>query len=114
MVSLCDRMVYALIDPGATRSFIAHQLANSLELPYEDMDIMLSGRASLGENVIVKRECKDCVFKIGETQLRVDLVVMQSQDFELILGMDWLVEHRVTMNGSTRERIIDHPRGNLV
>ena len=43
------------------------------------------------------------MINIGEAQLRVDLVVMPLQDFELILGMDWLVEHQVMMNCFTRE-----------
>ena len=49
MVSLCDRMVCALIDPGATHSFIAYQLANSLGLPYGDMDNTLYVRTPLGK-----------------------------------------------------------------
>ena len=76
MVSLLDHMVCALIDSGATHSFISYQLANSLRLPYRDMTNTLCVRTPLGENVIVLRECRNCVIKIGEAQLRVNLVVM--------------------------------------
>ena len=98
MVSLCERRVCALIDPGVTHSFIAYELADSLKLLYEDMDVALCVRTPLGENVIVKRECRDCVIQIGGARLRVDLVVMPLQDFELILGMGWLAEHQVIIN----------------
>ena len=109
MVLLLVRMVCALIDPGATHSFISYQLANSLGLPYEDMNNTLCVRTPLGENVIVKRECTNCVIQIGEAQLRVNLVVMPLQDFDLILGMDWLTEHRVTMNYFNLKVMVNSP-----
>ena len=58
--------------------------------------------------MIVNWECKVCMIEIGGIQLRVDLVVMPLQDFDLILRMDWLTEQRVVMNCFTREVII-HP-----
>ena len=73
---------------------------------------MVSGlcvRMPLGENVIVNRECKGSIVEVGGSKLKVDLIVMQLQDFDLILGMDWLTEHRVTMNCFTREVIINSP-----
>ena len=80
MVSLLGQKVYALIDPGATHSFISYQLAHQLQLQYEDMSSDLCVRTPLGENVIVKRECRNCMLRVGEAELRVNLVVMPLQD----------------------------------
>ena len=55
LVSLLNRMVYALIEPRGMHSFISYQLANSLGLPYGDINNTLCVRTPLGENVIVKR-----------------------------------------------------------
>ena len=109
MVSFLNQEVCALIDPGATHSFVSSELAHKLQLQYEDMLFGLCVRTPLGENVIVDRECKGQDIVIGGNKLRVDLVVMHLQDFDLILGMDWLAEHRVTMNCFTREVIINSP-----
>ena len=59
--------------------------------------------------MIVKRESRNCLLKVGEAELRVNLVVMPIQDSDLILGVDWLTEHRVRMNCFTREVMIDSP-----
>ena len=56
-----------------------------------------------------KKKWGDDGIKIGEAQLKVDLVVMQLQDFELIWGMVWLEEYRVTMNCFTQGIMADFP-----
>ena len=93
MVSFLDHEVHALIDPRATHSFISYQLAHQLQLQYENMSSDLCLRTPLGENVIVKQECRNCMLKIREVELSVNLVVMPLQDFDLILRMYWLSEH---------------------
>ena len=110
MVSMLGHELRALIDPGAMHSFISHQAADKLRLHYDDMKGRLCVRTPLGKNVIVKRECKVGMIEIGGILLRVDLVVMQLQDFDLILRMDWLTEYRVIMNCFAREVIIHSPR----
>ena len=102
-VSLLGQKVCALIDPGATHSFTSSHLAHKLQLQYDDMISRLCVRTPLEENVIVNRECKGNRIEIGGNKLRVDLVVMPLQYFDLILGMDWLMKHQVTMNCFTRE-----------
>lgn len=34
--------------------------------------------------------CKSCVMRIKNKELLVDLMVLEMQDFDIILGMDWL------------------------
>ena len=58
MVSLFGHDMYALIDLGATHSFISYQLEHQLQLPHDDMSDALCVRTPLGKNVIVKRESK--------------------------------------------------------
>ena len=85
-------------------------ISSQLQLPYDDMSSSLSVRTPLRENVIVRRESRNCPLKIAEAELRVNLVMMPIQDFDLILGMDWLTEHQVRMNCITREVMVDSPR----
>ena len=64
---------------------------------------------AFGGEWIINRECKGSIVEVGGNKLKEDLVVMQLQDFDLILGMNWLTEHWVTMNCFTRKVIINSP-----
>ena len=61
----------------------------------------------LEDLMIANLVCRKCMLKIGEAQLKVDLMVIPLQDFDVILGMDWLSEHHVTLNCFMREVKID-------
>src|SRR5215510_2382669 len=60
-------------------------------------------RTPLGDTMIAKRVCKSCIVQLEKTNLRVDLIIIPIQNFDIILGMDWLTEHRVVLNCFTRE-----------
>ena len=101
--------VCALIDPGSTHSYIASELVDRLKMKYEDMHANLCVRTPFGDSMLAHRICKDCFIEIGGAKLRTDLVVIPLQDFNVILGMDWLGEHHVIMNCFTREVRIYSP-----
>ena len=41
--------------------------------------------------------CQDCELKISRILLTVDLRVMDISDFDVIIVMDWLTAHRVSL-----------------
>ena len=47
----------------------------------------------MGVVVIVDTVYRGCVVTIGRRELLVNLVLMDIQDFDAILGMDWLAYH---------------------
>ena len=49
--------------------------------------------------------CQDYELEISGILLTVDLQVMDISDFDIILGMDWLMEHRVIIDCDS-QRII--------
>ena len=53
--------------------------------------------------MIGQHVCRSCIVQVGKAKLRVDLTVIPLRDFDVILEMDWLAEHRVIMNYFTRE-----------
>ena len=48
--------------------------------------------------VVIDRICRDCDLEIGGLVVSVDLRVIDMHDFDVILGMDWLSNHRVVMD----------------
>ena len=47
----------------------------------------------LGTRVSVNQICQDCELEISRIMLIVDLRVMDMSEFDVILGMDWLMAH---------------------
>ena len=56
----------------------------------------------LGEIVFIEYVYKDCPVKIGDVEMKVDLLPLDLYDFEMILGMDWLVTYRAQIDCFTK------------
>ena len=56
----------------------------------------------LGTRVSVDMICLDCELEILGILFTVDLWVMDMSDFDVILGMDWLMAHRVVIDCDRR------------
>lgn len=41
----------------------------------------------------------DCALEIGQTRIPANLVFLRINDFDVIIGMDWLSEYRVVLDG---------------
>ena len=52
----------------------------------------------LGTRVSVDLICRDCELEIYEILLTVDLRVIDMSEFDVILGMDWLMAHQVIID----------------
>ena len=46
--------------------------------------------------------CRGCELEISEILLTMDLRVMDMSEFDVILGMDWLMAHRVVIDCERR------------
>ena len=83
----------ALIDPGSTHSFVSVSSAGLLGMLIDNMDFDLFVATPLGDFVMVNKILKDCCVMIGYREMTVDLVLLNLQDFDVILGMDWLASY---------------------
>ena len=52
--------------------------------------------------VSIDQICWDCELEISGILLTVDLQVMDISDYDVILGMDWLMAHRVVIDCDSR------------
>ena len=75
----------------------------------ETLEKPLYVSSSLETRVSVKRICRNCELEISEILLTVDLRVMDMTDFDVILGMDWLMAHRVVID-CDRRRVTAYTR----
>ena len=88
----------ALIDPGSTHSFVSVSFTGLLGMPIDNMDFDLFVATPLGDSVVVNKIIKDCCVMIGYREMTVDLVLLELRDFDVILGMDWLVSYHASVD----------------
>ena len=87
-----------LFDSGASHSFIAASCVKVLGLEVETLDEPLHVSSHLGTKVRIDWICRGCELEISGILLTVDLQVMDMSEFEVILGMDWLMTYRVVID----------------
>ena len=56
----------------------------------------------LGITVRIGMICHGCKLEISGTLLTVDLRIMDMSQFDVILGMDWLIAYRVVIDCERR------------
>ena len=82
-----------LIDPGSTHFFVSVSFAGLLGLPIASMDFDLIVATPVGDFVMAGRMLRNCIVMIGYREMPVNLVLLDLQDFDIILGMDWLASY---------------------
>ena len=87
-----------LFDYGASHSFITASCVRELGLKVETLEEPMHVSSPLGTRVSVDLICRGCDLEISRILLTVDLTVMNMMEFDVILGMDWLMTHRVIID----------------
>jgi hypothetical protein len=82
--------VYALIDPEASNSFVACRIVNNLHVLLSKLGVGVMVNTPLGENIDIDDIYKGLKLYIGGLELRVDLMLLELNDFDLITGMDYV------------------------
>jgi hypothetical protein len=62
----------------------------------------------LGKLVEARKYIPGCVVRDGKEELLGDLIVMLFEDYDLILGMDWLSEHHARVD--CKEKLVQFVR----
>ena len=87
-----------LFDSGASHSFISHSFMMLLHLLPTYLDMPLSVATPLGESSTLDLIRRDCIVSLDDLEFRIDLIVLQMSEFDVILGMDWLSSYHVSLD----------------
>nr|GEV51632.1 retrotransposon protein, putative, Ty3-gypsy subclass [Tanacetum cinerariifolium] len=60
-------------------------------------------------SVIISHEFRNCPLHVGDDIRFANLLPLEMSDFDIILGMDWLTEHRATIDSSIKDTSLDGP-----
>ena len=90
------------IDLMVKTTIAIERKVKDLGLEVETFEEPLHVSSPLRTRVNVDHICQDCELEISGILLIVDLRVMDMSEFDVILGMDWLMVHRVVIDCDCR------------
>ncbi|GKB43833.1 putative nucleotidyltransferase, ribonuclease H, partial [Tanacetum coccineum] len=93
-----DRDVFVLFDTGATHSVVSLAFSKHIKVPSTLLDYALSISTPMKNNVVIGHEYRDCPLRFDDKIRSANLLPLEMSDFDIILGMDWLSEHRATID----------------
>ncbi|TYK30208.1 ty3-gypsy retrotransposon protein [Cucumis melo var. makuwa] len=102
---------FVLFDSGSSHSFISSVFVQHVGLEVEPLSSVLSVSTPSGEVLLSKEKIKACQVEIANHVLDVTLLVLDMQDFDVILGMDWLSANHASINCFGKEVVFNLPTG---
>ena len=91
-----------MFDLGPTHSFVSEEFVELAHLEKELVEITLSVSTPTHELLLATRRVKGGGITISGRVIEATLIVLSMQDFDVILGMDWLGENCVLIDCETR------------
>nr|GEY73697.1 reverse transcriptase [Tanacetum cinerariifolium] len=93
-----DRGVFVLFDTGSTHFVVSIAFSKHLKVPPIQLDHTLSISTPMLNSVIISHEFRNCPLRVGDDIRFANLLPLEMSDFDIILGIDWLTEHRATID----------------
>ncbi|KAJ0627217.1 putative nucleotidyltransferase, Ribonuclease H [Helianthus annuus] len=105
-----EREIYALFDTGATHSVVSLLIAKHLMTMPTTLEYPLVISTPLRNSTIISHVYRDCPIQIASIIRPANLYPIQMNDFDVILGMDWLSRHNVSIECQTRCIVFGNPQ----
>ncbi|KAA0036538.1 pol protein [Cucumis melo var. makuwa] len=102
---------FVLFDSGSSHSFISSIFVQHVGLGVEPLGSVLSVSTPSGEVLLSKEQIKACRVEVANHMLDMTLLVLDMQDFDVILGMDWLSANHANIDCFGKEVVINPPFG---
>jgi hypothetical protein len=106
--SIHHKPVVTLFDSGATHSFISNNCGTriGLDLCPTQGSYMIS---TPGGKITSNQMVRSVPIQLGSKVIKTDLVLLNLEGIDVILGTNWMTEHRVLLNISSRVIEINSP-----
>lgn len=107
---VCSVPTLVLFDYGATNSFISQKHAKKLSKATEPLDYDFAIPTPLGDCVVANSVMKNYQILVNGKELMANLIPLAMNDFDVILGMDWLATHHATLDYFEKKIVFRMPR----
>ncbi|XP_073308340.1 uncharacterized protein [Primulina huaijiensis] len=88
----------ALLDSGATHSFISDDFVRFLDVNPTKLDVSYTMIVQSGEKLSTSNVVRDLSLELHDHTVYADLIVLSIPEFDIILEMDWLSKNGVTID----------------
>ncbi|GJW88608.1 putative nucleotidyltransferase, ribonuclease H, partial [Tanacetum coccineum] len=105
--SLNDHFVTILFDSGADFSFISTEFAPLLNVKPSIVNPGYVIEVADGKKVEVDRIIRDCKLELGGSLFSINLIPLGHGSFDVIVGMDWLSQHKAVI--ICHEKVVEIP-----
>ncbi|GJX85063.1 putative reverse transcriptase domain-containing protein [Tanacetum coccineum] len=95
--SLNDHFVTVLFDSGADFSFVSTKFAPLLKVKPSIVNPGYVIEVADGKKVEVDRVIRDCKLELGSSLVSINLIPLGHGSFDVIIGMDWLSQHKAVI-----------------
>jgi hypothetical protein len=106
--SIHHKPVVTLFDSGATHSFISNNCGTRIGLdlcPTTGSYVISTPGGKITSGQMIKK----VPIQLGSKEIRTDLILLNLEGIDIILGTNWMTEHRVLLDISSRVIEIDSP-----
>ncbi|KAK8534683.1 hypothetical protein V6N12_057327 [Hibiscus sabdariffa] len=87
---------------------------NNLPIPSETTKNALTVMSPVGQSMLVDKVFRRCPLMVQDEIFPVDLMELPLEEFDLILGMEWLTEHRVNLDCESKIATLKTHEGQTV
>jgi hypothetical protein len=105
-----DTSVVVMFASGASHSFISAAYVGKHNLPLALLRCQMIV-SFLGGDMPARQLCPKVNLKIRGVDFVTNLIVLESKDIDVILGMDWLSKHKVLINYAKKPVKLTTPKG---
>ncbi|XP_070012227.1 uncharacterized protein [Nicotiana sylvestris] len=97
-VLVCSRDASVLFDPWSTYSYVSSYVVLYLVMPSDSLSAHVYVSTPMGDSIVVDRVNRSCIVVIRGLEARVDLLLLDMVDFDVILRMDWLSPYHAILD----------------
>ncbi|XP_060183084.1 uncharacterized protein LOC132613039 [Lycium barbarum] len=90
--------VVTLFDPGSTHSYVCSSLVIPKNVKSVRLDCGVLVQSPLGEQVVCNQIYRGCPLVIQNLAFPADFIEMPFQDYDVIIGMDWLYRYHAVVD----------------
>ena len=92
------KTIFILIDPGTSLSYVSPSLVEKSKLPVEKFAKSWLVQLATGPKRKVIDFVKDCTLFMNQYETSIKLNVLPLGSYDVLIGMEWLEQHRVVLN----------------
>ncbi|GKA73809.1 reverse transcriptase domain-containing protein [Tanacetum coccineum] len=83
-----------LFDTGADKGFVSYAFSKYIDIPPTTLDTNYSVELVDGKSLTTSTILRGCTLNLQNHLFKIDLLLIELGSFDVIVGMDWMAEHR--------------------